>query len=336
MYEQSPHTNDLQAEEQQVRLLVEPTAVTGVTGSQKEGPALIEATCLPAVLTAYHRPQWVCWRYVARGEGKKPDKKPVNPKTLGYAGPHWPNTWSTFDTAYTTYLHHCFRDDEEQLNGVGFFLTPQDPFVAVDLDNCIQAQEITPFALKIVQTLQSYTEISPSGTGLRIVVTSPYTGNVKTPDLEIYTQHRYVTLTGHHWAGAPDTIIAVAPSTLAALRPPPKQPEAAPAVQETRLFDGSDQELWGKIFTYDRFGLQHQRRFAGDLSLDRNDHSLTVVRLLNCLARWTSGDADRMRRMILMAPLSNAKWFERRQAGDWLDYQIADAIAFVQGNRRRK
>jgi hypothetical protein len=23
--------------------------------------------------------QWICWRYVDRGEGKKPDKQPVNP-----------------------------------------------------------------------------------------------------------------------------------------------------------------------------------------------------------------------------------------------------------------
>ena len=37
-------------------------------------------------------PQWVCWRYVDRGEGRKPDKQPVNPRSLANAGVHWANT----------------------------------------------------------------------------------------------------------------------------------------------------------------------------------------------------------------------------------------------------
>ena len=48
----------------------------------------------------------------------------------------------------------------------------------------------------------------------------------------------------------------------------------------------------------------------------------TVIRLLNCLARWTQCDPTRMRRMMLLSPLANDKWFEKRGGGDWLDYQI--------------
>jgi hypothetical protein len=39
-------------------------------------------------------------------EGKKPDKQPVNPRTLANAGVHWANTWTSFDEAYATYLRH--------------------------------------------------------------------------------------------------------------------------------------------------------------------------------------------------------------------------------------
>ncbi len=65
------------------------------------------------------------------------------------------------------------------------------------------------------------------------------------------------------------------------------------------------------------------------LSLDQGDHLFTVIRLLNCLARWTHCDPVRMRSMMLLSPLTNDKWFEKRGGGDWLDHQIADAIGYV-------
>jgi len=61
---------------------------------------------------------------------------------------------------------------------------------------------------------------------------------------------------------------------------------------------------------------------------------LTVIRLLNSLARWTHGDANKMRSMMLMSPLANDKWLEKRGKGDWLDYQITDAIAYVSGKKQ--
>jgi hypothetical protein len=40
-----------------------------------------------------------------------------------------------------------------------------------------------------------------------------------------------------------------------------------------------------------------------------------------------------MRSMMLLSPLANQKWFEKRGAGDWLDHQIADAIVYVSGRK---
>jgi hypothetical protein len=53
------------------------------------------------------------------------------------------------------------------------------------------------------------------------------------------------------------------------------------------------------------------------------------------LARWTQCDPGRMCNMMLMSPRANEKWFEKRGGGDWLDYQIADAIAYVSGSGKR-
>jgi primase-polymerase (primpol)-like protein len=113
--------------------------------------------------------------------------------------------------------------------------------------------------------------------------------------------------------------------------PPISEQGAAVQKPGSRLeqYPVSDLELWERIFTHDKYGADHLRRFQGDNALDRGDHSFTVIRLLNCLARWTHCDPIRMRNMILLSPLANEKWFEKRGGEDWLDHQIADAIAYV-------
>jgi primase-polymerase (primpol)-like protein len=61
----------------------------------------IQEDYIPSELLTYA--QWDCWRYVDRGEGRKPDKQPVNPRSLANAGVHWTNTWAPFEIAYATY-----------------------------------------------------------------------------------------------------------------------------------------------------------------------------------------------------------------------------------------
>lgn len=277
--------------------------------------------------------QWVCWRYVDRGEGKKPDKQPVNPHSshkLANAGVHWPNTWTNFEHAYMTYLAYRRRG----LRGVGFVLTETDPFVAIDIDNCTSPGVISPEAQAIVDGVHSYTEISPSGHGLRILVTSPgFAGNMRRQTLEIYSHSRFVTMTGHHMDDTPITLTSLCTEEINALIPTDgdndvKAPAAVLQV-ELRAQDKDDMALWECIFEHDRFGTQHRRRFHGDTSLDGGDHSLTVIRLLNCLARWTGGDACKMRAMMLLSSLANEKWFSMRSDKDWLEHQIMDSLAYA-------
>lgn len=297
---------------------------------------MIDPAIVPVDLKRF--PQWVLWRYRPRGDGKKPDKQPVNAKNLHNAGVTWRNTWTSFERAYAAYL----KDKPCGIAGLGFVLTRNDPIVAIDIDNCLHAGEIAPDAQQIIATLTSYTEISPSGQGLRMLVVCPmFQDNLRTKTLEVYSHRRYVTITGCHLAGTPLTLAAVDLAQLTTLLPPrPPLPTVVPirsAQSNSEQLD--DQALWARIFAHDRFGLQHFRRYQGNLSHDlvgnRPDHSLAVIRLLNALARWTGCDPVRMRRMMLVAPLANAKWFERRGEGDWLDYQIAAAIAYVAHSTQR-
>lgn len=288
---------------------------------------MIAKDTIPRELMAYR--QWVCWCYVETGR-LKPDKRPMNPINLHNAGVAWPNTWSSFDTAYATYQQHAAH---HAVDGIGFVLTPADPIVGVDLDACITAGEIAPHAQQIIASLDSYTEVSPSGTGLRILVAcQPFLQNTRTQSIELYSQRRWVSITGNHVVHTPPTITPVDVAALTALIPPPKPQLVLPAHE--RQFPVDDRELWERIFRHDRFGADHHQRFQGSTALDGGDHSMTVIRLLNCLARWTRGDAQRMRRMMLMSPLANDKWVSKRGNSDWIDVEIADAIAFVTGGRR--
>lgn len=294
----------------------------------ESGPCLpVSYENLPQELISYT--QWVCWRYVDRGSHRKPDKQPVNPHTLGNAGVGWANTWGSFEQAYAVYQEH-------HLAGIGFVLTRDDPFVGVDLDTCVSQDGVTRFAAEVVQALQSYTEYSPSGTGLRILVAAPaYMENRRTPDMEIYSHSRFLTLTGHHVEGTPREIATISEEQITTLVPDGAYDSEPPVAssRERPPESLSDMQLWERIFAHDRYGAQHLKRFQGDTSPDGNDHSLTVLRLLNTLARWTDGDPVKMRTMMLLSPLANEKWFSKRGKQDWLDYQIANAIAYTRGRK---
>ena len=80
--------------------------------------------------------------------------------------------------------------------------------------------EIRPTAREIIRDLASYTEVSPSGTGVKVffradpmprlerhkIVISKATDGGKDEAIEAYTEGRYFTLTGQHLDGTPDEI----------------------------------------------------------------------------------------------------------------------------------
>ena len=278
--------------------------------------------------------QWICWRYVAQDGDKKPDKQPVNPWNLHNAGVHWPNTWSTFAHAYMTYSVYRQRG----IAGIGFVLTADDPFVGLDLDNCLRDEFITSTAYAVISQLATYTEVSPSGKGLRALVkNSDFTANHKRAEIEIYSHGRFLTFTGQHYPATPKEIRQVESTELQRLFPDrAEEPAVIRTVNRHASQSEKPDELWERIFQHDQYGEAHRQRFLGNTSVDQGDHSLAVIRLLNCLARWTDGDSSQMRAMMLLSPLANEKWFSKRGKGDWLDYQIRDAITFVGSSKQGK
>jgi hypothetical protein len=76
-------------------------------------------------------------------------------------------------------------------------LTEKDPFVGLDFDDCVIDGFIYPVQMEWVKRLNSYSEISPSRTGLRIIVKGSLPKALKKGKWEAYSQGRYLTFTGH-------------------------------------------------------------------------------------------------------------------------------------------
>ncbi len=148
---------------------------------------------IPEALKALH--QWVDWRYIwVEGKGDKEGhwtKRPYQPS--GYsASVTNPQHYSEFAEVMAAY-------NEGGFNGVGFVLTANDPFVGVDIDHCLVDGIITEEARGIIEMLDSYTERSPSGNGLRVFVLASIANSFKKPEIEMYVSGRYLTITGQRW-----------------------------------------------------------------------------------------------------------------------------------------
>ena len=144
------------------------------------------------------RDQWVVWR--AEQRDGKPTKVPYSiAHPSRRASVDDPASWGRFDDAMHVQARASLR-----LDGVGYVLTAADGLVGIDLDHCRDRESgaVEPWALAIVTRIDSYTEISPSGTGLRIFArgTLPPTGRRK-DRIEMYGSGRYLTLTGHRFSG---------------------------------------------------------------------------------------------------------------------------------------
>jgi len=147
------------------------------------------------------RRRWVCWRSKPTGNGHM-TKVPYIAGTDDKASSTDSLTWRSFERTLSAYERGGY-------DGIGCVVTEKDGITFIDLDHCRDAEtgSIEPWAQTILERLQSCSEISPSGTGIRIVVLGalPPTGR-KHGDIEMYDSKRFCTFTGHHLEGTPRTI----------------------------------------------------------------------------------------------------------------------------------
>jgi len=145
---------------------------------------------------------WVGWNFELQGYGKGPTKVPKNILGNYTASTKKPSTW----VDYKTCINH-----RNYFDGIGFVVTKNDPFIFWDIDKCRNPStgEISKEAMELITQLNSYTEVSPSGKGLRLIVIGKIIKHGRRNNsrhIECYDSKQYLSLTGHHLPGTPKVI----------------------------------------------------------------------------------------------------------------------------------
>jgi hypothetical protein len=268
-------------------------------------------------------------------------KVPVNPKTGGSAkvsDPEGPeneppsekarDTWSTFNDAIS-------RAERDGLDGVGFVFSKDDPYCGVDLDGCRDPDtgEIEGWAQEIIGDLDSYTEVSPSGTGVHVLVRAvlPQSGNKK-GQIEMYDSERYFTVTGEHLEGTPKTVRSAQQALLELHRKtfgdremskPTASDDENHIPKAIRKLD--DDQLLRRILRSQHNVLFAQLYYGGDAG-DYPSASEADLALCRALAFWSGGDRERMDRMFRTSGLMRPKWDEYRGEMTYGELTIGKAL----------
>ena len=270
-----------------------------------------------AVLTATRN--WVAWRLENATGRDKPVKMPYNPNTGGKAKPNDKTTWSSFKAAATL---------AEKFNGgVGFMFTLGCGYVGIDLDNVILSDgSLKPFAKDIIDALNSYTEISPSGKGLHILCMlnkplSDFGEHKKNTELgiEIYDNGRYFTVTGNVYGETKPIRDCTAilkeiysryweqkqtkkDSIIDWVYNPKNYQDTLPPQQLT------DSQLLERMFD-SQHGHEIRRLYEGDIT-GYPSQSEAELALCNHLAFWTGHDEGRIDSLFRHSGLMRPKWDE--------------------------
>lgn len=164
---------------------------------------------IPADLKATDH--WLLWRWSWIG-----DKYTKVPVELGrhyktgrvctfHVPSNEPSCWQAFaDVAAAVKITQ--RADAPFL-GAAFRFDASDPFAFIDLDHCRDRQTgtVEPWAINIIRRFHSYTEVSPSGTGIKIIIRGRKPGprcRAAGSPIELYDSTQFSTITGHQLAVA--------------------------------------------------------------------------------------------------------------------------------------
>lgn len=181
------------------------------------------------------QPLWVAWQTQERDPGKPPTKVPYAPRNGHQARADDPRTWGTRAAAEARAgrLPKPFG-----IGGVGIEFGELADGIClggVDFDSCMNAEGVLePWAVEVLERLDSYAEVSPSRTGCKAFFTYiagdlaalrsamgtqhgkqfKRGGGEHPPAIELHISNRYFAVTDQHLAGTPAELRPVSLTTL--------------------------------------------------------------------------------------------------------------------------
>lgn len=281
--------------------------------------------------------RWVGWRLETRIGQSKPTKVPYRADG-GKAASTNPDHWCSWREAVRAV-------DAHRLTGIGFVLG--GGWLGVDVDHAVTGGVLSPLAQSVVQSLGGYAELSPSQTGIHVILRGemPDGRGRKRGQVEMYGGGRFFTFTGWWLGGDHETEDGRRPAP-----PDPTSPSAAelkafydlhfpPDVPKTSAVGGlgmgfaglrpptdsrptggefdptqlTDDELLYKIQA-SKQGHKFEALFNGQWQTYFASASEADLSLSSILLWWCRGDTVRAERLFRRSKLWRSKWESSRGA----------------------
>jgi len=266
--------------------------------------------------------RWVLWAYEERGG--KSTKVPYS-VAGSPASSTDPTTWAPFLTCLTT-----LTTDDQHYEGLGFMLG--NGFTGIDLDHVLTSVGLHAEAERIVRALDSYTEVSPSGSGVKIIARGtlpPGWRKRNAPKfpvtIEMYDAARFFTITGNR-LNIVSPFVKTRGAEIAALHA-----RVASESGDTRNGHETieptpatlpDDEILQRCRSAAN-AAKFERLWAGDTSLHGDDDSSADAALCAMLAFWTQ-DEEQIERLFGRSKLADREKWQRR--ADYRERTVRYAI----------
>ena len=134
-------------------------------------------------------PYWCLWKYEDIG-ARKPTKVPYSAKTSRSLDVNKVQDFASFEEAFNIYSLGGY-------SGLGFVFHENHSYSFIDLDDTEGDEAAFERQLRIFKSFDSYSELSPSGKGLHIIVKGKVPTGRRRAHVEMYSTMRYATMTGN-------------------------------------------------------------------------------------------------------------------------------------------
>lgn len=266
---------------------------------------------------------WCVWKYQKRNG--KLTKVPFNAETGEFAKSNDPNTWSSYETA----INFTGAD------GVGFFF--ETPYLGIDIDNVEddiyryrQGDKLDNIVSEFTEAFKTYTEVSPSGNGLHLIVKGKIPGERRRKgNIEMYDSGRFFTMTGNS-IGKYKEVTEASPQLFEEIYNK-YFPSTSNVIQhpsnnfQDNIHNLSEMEVINEIYQSKQAKV-FDDLMRGNYEQYYGSHSEADMALANILAFWCAKDYTQMDSIFRQSNLYRDKWDEKRKNSTYGEQTLFKAI----------
>lgn len=263
--------------------------------------------------------QWVCWKYATVKGRKTKIPYQVNGRKADSTNPE---TWGSFESVLG-----ALENGKGKYSGIGFVLSENTEIVGIDWDHVRNPDtgEWEKEALDEIRSLNSYAELSPSGTGAHVLIKGKIPGNRRRKgNLEMYQKGRYFTVTGEHIKRTPGEITSNQEAIDSLYKKRFGEDETEPR-QEKEIGGEEEDDIIKEIIRTEEGRLL----FFGKWDSSKYSSQSEADEALCCMIAGKTQDKEKFDRIFRKSGLYREKW----ETETYRRLTIENALKYMQENK---